>query len=82
MIDALFKAAASCVQGAMTVLIILVAFGMILGGKKGGMWVINTALSPIKCAFQKKLTALIYVCMFVIVSYYLGSKIAHGIGFH
>lgn len=81
MIDALFKAAASCVQGAMTVLIMLIAFGMMLGGKKGAMWVISTAISPIKAAFRAKITALIYVCMFVIVSYYVGAKIAHALGF-
>ena len=81
MIDALFRVAASCVQGAMFVLLILVAFGMMFGGKKGAMWVINTSLSPIKAVFQKKLTALIYLCMFVIPSYYLGSKIAHALGF-
>lgn len=45
------------------------------------MWVINTAISPIKAAFRAKITALIYVCMFVIVSYYVGSKIAHALGF-
>lgn len=81
MINALFKVAGSCVQGAMVVLLILVAFGMMFGGKKGGMWVVRTALSPIKGAFQKKLTALIYLCMFVILSYYFGSKIGHALGF-
>ena len=81
MFDALSRAAASCVQGAMTVLIILIAFGMILGGKRGGMWVIKTAVAPIKKALQWKLTALIYLCMFVILSYYVGSKIAHSLGF-
>jgi len=58
-----------------------VAFGMMFGGKKGAMWVINTAISPIKAAFRAKLTALIYLCMFVIVSYYVGAKIAHALGF-
>lgn len=81
MIDALFKVAGSCVQGAMTVLLIVIAFAMILGGKKGAMWVIRTAVSPIKGVFEKKLAALIYLCMFVIMSYYLGSKLAHTIGF-
>ncbi len=81
MIDALFKIAASCVQGAMFVLLILVAFGMMFGGKKGAMWIINTAISPIKAAFRAKITALIYICMFVILSYYLGSRIAHALGF-
>jgi len=33
------------------------------------------------CSYQKKITALIYVCMFVIVSYYVGAKIAHALGF-
>lgn len=63
------------------ILLILIAFGMMLGGKKGAMWVINTATAPIKAAFRAKLTALIYLCMFVVVSYYLGSKIAHALGF-
>jgi len=57
------------------------AFGMMFGGKKGAMWVINTAISPIKAAFRAKITALIYLCMFVILSYYLGSKIARALGF-
>ena len=81
MIDALFKIAASCVQGAMFVLIILIAFGVMFGGKKGAMWVINTAIAPIKAAFRAKITALIYLCMFVILSYYVGSRIAHALGF-
>lgn len=54
MIDSLFKVAASCVQGAMTVLLLMIAFGMIIGGKRGTMWVINTAISPIKAALEKK----------------------------
>lgn len=81
MFDVLLVTATRCIQGAMTVLIILIAFGMMLGGKKGAMWVINTATSPIKAAFRAKITALIYVCMFVFVSYYVGSKIAHALGF-
>lgn len=80
MIDALFKVAASCVQGALAVLLIMVAFGMMIGGKKGAMWVINTALAPIKAVIEKRIAALIYVCMFVIVSYYVGAKIAHALG--
>jgi hypothetical protein len=75
LINALFRVAASCVQGAMLVLTVLIAFGMMLGGRKGALWVVNTAISPIKAAFQKKLTALIYLCMFVILSYYLGSRL-------
>jgi len=73
--------AAGCVQGAMFVLLILVAFGVMFGGKKGAMWVINTALSPVKAAFRMKIIALIYLCMFVIPSYCLGSRIAQAVGF-
>ena len=69
MLDALFKAAADCARGAMFVPLILVELGMMFGGKKGATWMINTAVAPSKAEFRGKITALIYLCMFVIVSF-------------
>lgn len=73
--DGLAAAARSSVQGAITILLIITAFGFIIGGPKGGMWVLRTAFSPIKALFEKKITAILYICAFVIASYYLGHLI-------
>jgi len=51
------------------------------GDKEGATWVINTAISPMRAAFRAKTTALIHVCTFGILSYYVGSRIAHTLGF-
>lgn len=71
--DGLALAAKSSVQGAMSILIIFIAFGMIIGGPKGAMWVIRTAFAPVKALLEKKITAIIYICVFTIMSYYVGS---------
>ena len=76
----LARAAASSVQGAAVVFLLVLAFAFILGGPKGGRWVVNTAIAPIKMVIQKKITALIYICVFVIVTYYFGSRITALLG--
>lgn len=73
--DGLAAVARSSVQGAITILLIITAFGFIIGGLKGGKWVLRTAFSPIKALFEKKITAILYICAFVIASYYLGHLI-------
>ena len=73
--DGLAAAARSSVQGAIEILIIITAFGLIVGGMKGGKWVLRTAFSPIKAIFEKKITAILYICAFVIASYFLGHLI-------
>lgn len=59
MIDEFFKLAASCLQGAVLILLIMVAFGIILGGKRGAMWVINRAMSLVKAVLRANITMLI-----------------------
>jgi len=76
MFDGLAAVARSSVQGAIEILIIITAFGFIIGGMKGGKWVLRTAFSPIKAFFDKKITAILYICAFVIASYYLGHLIS------
>lgn len=74
--DGLAAVARSSLQGAIEILIIITAFGFIVGGMKGGKWVLRTAFSPIKAFFEKKITAILYICAFVIASYYLGNLLA------
>lgn len=79
MFDALSDAIKSSVQGAMTIFLIILAFSFMFG-PKGPRWVMNTALEPIKAAIRFKLKAIILLCMFVIVSYYFGVKVALALG--
>jgi hypothetical protein len=80
MLGDLARAAASSIQGAMVVFIIILACALIVGGPKGGRWVINTAFAPIKMVLGKRIKALIYICVFVIVSYYCGSRVSAVLG--
>lgn len=73
--DGLAAVARSSLQGAIAILLIFVSFGLIIGGPKGGMWVIRTAFAPIRQLFEKKITAVIYICVFTIMSYYFGHSV-------
>lgn len=66
MIDTFSKVAANCLHGAVLILIIVIAFGMILGGKRGAAWVINRTISLIKAALRASLIYLgrkMYSCL-------------------
>jgi hypothetical protein len=73
--DGLDMAARSSIQGAITILLIFIAFGMMLGGPRGAKWVIRTAFAPVKALLEKKITAIIYICVFTILSYYVGNML-------
>jgi hypothetical protein len=72
MFEVLGKAASTGVQGAVMVLLICTAFGMILRGPRGARWVIATAFSPLRDLLARKVSGVLYLCGYVIVSYLVG----------
>lgn len=72
MLDMLAGVAATSLRGAVMVLLICTAFGMILRGPRGARWVLATAFAPARDMLQRKVTGLLYLCGYVIVSYMVG----------
>jgi uncharacterized membrane protein len=61
--------------GALTLLIIFVAFAMIIGGKRGARWAINLILFPIKSYAERRIAAIVFVLVAIVVLYFLGINI-------
>lgn len=69
MIDAIFKIVANCLHGAVFVLLIVAAFVLMLGGRRGAIWVVNRALTLMKKVIRANVIMLIRLgrktCLFV-----------------
>ena len=72
MLTTLAGVAATSLRGAVMVLLICTAFAMILRGPRGAKWVLVTAFAPVRDLLQRKVTGLLYLCGYVIVSYVVG----------
>lgn len=68
-IDEFSKIAANCIHGVVFVFLLTVAFGLILGGRRGAMWVVNRALALMKKVIRANVIMLIRLgrktCLFV-----------------
>ena len=60
---------------ALTLLIIFVAFAMIIGGRKGARWAINLILYPIRSYAERRIAAIVFVLVAIVVLYFLGVNI-------
>lgn len=58
-INELSKIAAGCFESVVTLLLIAISFGVIVGGKKGGVLVLNKAFTVTNTVFRASVTMLI-----------------------
>jgi uncharacterized membrane protein len=60
---------------ALTLLIVFVAFAMIVGGRKGARWAINLIIRPIRSYAERRIAAVVFVLVAIVVLYFLGVNI-------